>query len=197
MTTLVLGLLVFLGVHSLRVLAPLWRYRQLTRWGALPFKGVYALVSLLGFWLILQGYPQAKAIPLEVWTPPFWLRHLSVALMWPATIMLVAAYVPGNSIRTRLRHPMTLGVKTWALAHLLANGHIADLMVFGSFLVWAVLVYRAARREDRSQRVGMMGSAGMGLNLGTLLTLLLGTAVWFWLALGGGHLALIGVSPLG
>ncbi len=197
MVTLALGLLIFLGVHSLRLLAPQWRYRQLSRWGSLRFKAACALVSLLGFVLIVQGYPESKQMPLELWQPPLALRHLSATLMWPATVMLVAAYVPGNGIRSKLRHPMTLSVKIWALAHLLSNGHVVDVLMFGTFLIWSVLIYRAARQEDRSQMVGMMGSTGPWLNLGTLVSVAAGTAAWFWLALGGGHLSLIGVSPLG
>ncbi len=197
MTTLLLGLLIFLGVHAMRVFAAPLRQSLIAQWGSWRFKAAYALLSLLGFTLILQGYPEAKQLPLHLWEPPFGLRHLSVALMWPAALLLLAAYVPGNGIRARLRHPMTLSVKVWALAHLLANGHWADVLLFGGFLLWSVLLYRAARREDRSQMVGLMGSTGRWLNLGTVLTVLLGSALWYGFALGGWHAPLFGVSPLG
>jgi uncharacterized membrane protein len=197
MSNLLLGLLVFLGVHSLRVFLPGLRYRLMTAWGPLPYKGAYSLISLLGLWWLITGYSEAKLLPFELWSPPFFLRHLSALLMWPAMVMLVAAYVPGNGIRALLRHPMTLSVKVWALAHLLCNGHLADVLLFGFLLIWSVLVYRTARRDDRSNMVGMLRSGTPLLNLGTLITLILGTAAWYWLALGGGHLALIGVSPMG
>ncbi|MDI9330406.1 MAG: NnrU family protein [Alphaproteobacteria bacterium] len=197
MTQLLLGLLLFLGIHSMRVFMPGLRMRLMTAWGTLPFKGVYSVISLVGLWVLIQGYAAAKTLPYELWSPPFFLRHLSVLLMWPATVLVIAAYVPGNGIRAKLRHPMTLGIKIWALAHLLCNGHIADVLLFGTLLIWAVLIYRNARREDRSNMVGVMRSTNPLVNLGTLIALLAGTGVWLWLALGGGHLALIGVSPMG
>ena len=197
MTNLVLGLFLFIGVHSMRVLLPNLRYRLITAWGAKPFKAVYSIISLLGLWWLVTGYAEAKLLPYELWSPPFFLRHISVLLMWPAMVFLVAAYVPGNGIRAILRHPMTLSVKVWALAHLLCNGHLADILLFGTLMIWSVMVFRNARREDRSNMVGMLRTSTPFLNLGTLVSLLLGSAIWFWLALGGGHLALIGVSPLG
>ncbi len=197
MTMLLLGLLIFRGVHALRVFASHWRARWISQWGSWRFKAAYALFSLLGLVLILQGYPEAKQMPLTLWEPPFGLRHLSAALMWPALVLLLAAYIPGNGIRAKLRHPMTLSVKVWAVAHLLANGHWADVALFGSFLLWSVLLYRAARREDRSQMVGLMGHSAQWLNLGTVVTLLVGSAIWYGFTLGGWHAALFGVSPLG
>ena len=112
--------------------------------------------------------------------------------MWVSMVLLAAAYVPRNAVRARLGHPMTLGVKTWALAHLLANGSLADLMLFGTFLIWAVLVFRSARR-----RPATAGAAAPVSVLGTGLTVLIGTAVWALLLWGGLHARWIGVDPLG
>ncbi|MEY2620647.1 MAG: hypothetical protein RIT26_467 [Pseudomonadota bacterium] len=197
MTKLVLGLLIFLGIHAIRVWGPNLRSRLISSWGPWRFKAIYSLISLAGLWCLVTGYAEAKSLPDEWWSPPFFLRHLTLLLMWPAMVLLVAAYVPGNGIRAILRHPMTLSVKVWALAHLLSNAHSADILLFGSMLVWAILVYRNARREDRSNMVGMLRSGTPLLNLGTLVSVFLGTGLWYWLTLGGGHLALIGVSPLG
>ena len=140
MLQLLIGLALFLGIHSAQSLAPQARQRAQQRWGALGYKAVYSAVSLLGLYLIVHGYAQARLTPVVLWTPPRGLQHASIALMWVAMVLLVSAYVPGNQIRAKLRHPMTLSVKVWALAHLLANGHLADAVLFGGFLLWSVLV---------------------------------------------------------
>jgi uncharacterized membrane protein len=197
MSTLLSGLLVFLMIHSIKMLAPQLRSQMIHAMGLGAYKTVYSLVSLLGLWLMARGFQEARQLDAMWWTPPVWTRHLAVALMWPALVMLVSAYVPGSGIKARLRHPMVLSVKVWALAHLIANGHQAHVILFGAILVWAVLNYRAARMEDRSRMVGLMRSGAHVLNLGTLVSLVIGSALWFWLAMGGGHLALLGVSPLG
>jgi uncharacterized membrane protein len=197
MTQLALGLLLFLAVHSLRIYAPLTRYRLVARWGKASFKLVYSLLSLLALWLMVDGYAQTRLNSSELWLPPLGLRHLSLALMWPAMVLLAAALVPGNGIKTKLRHPLILSVKIWALAHLACNGRASDVLLFGVLLVWAVLLFRTLRRDDRSNMVGLMGNSSPLWNLGTLMAVLLGSALWVWLVLGGGHLMLIGVNPLG
>ena len=191
MLTLLFGLILFLGVHSLQALAPQWRAHRQAQWGELTYKGLYSLVSGVGLVLIVIGYGQARAEPVVLWTPPRGLVHASFLLMWVSMVMLVAAYWPGNHIRARLRHPMTLGVKVWAFAHLLANGNLADLMLFGSFLVWAVLVFRSARRRPVSAAVAALSP------LATALTVLVGTGVWALFLWGGLHARWMGVDPLG
>lgn len=190
MLTLLAGLILFLGVHSLQVLAPQWRLARQAQWGALAFKGAYALVSAIGLALIVWGYGQARAEPVVFWTPPRGLAHLSLLLMWLSMVLLVAAYWPRNGLRQRLRHPMTLGVKVWALAHLLANGTLADLMLFGTFLIWSVLVFRSARHRPA-------GALPASSTIATVGTLVLGTVVWAAFLWGGLHARWIGVSPLG
>ena len=192
MTILILGLLLFLGVHSVRVFAEPWRQRTLARIGEGAWKGVYSVVSLVGFVLIVWGFGLARAQPTVLWVPPTWTRHLAALAMLPALILLVAAYVPGNQIKARLHHPMILGVKTWALSHLIANQMLSELLLFGGFLVWSVLSFRAARARDRA--------AGTVYRAGTLpmtgVTVVVGTAVWAALAFWA-HGLLFGVKPFG
>ena len=192
MSALMLGLLVFLGVHSLRIVAPAWREAQIARRGEGPWKGLYSLASAVGLGLIVWGYAQSRTAPVDLWMPPLWTRHLAVLLVWPAFILLTAAYVPGTRIKARLHHPMLLGIKIWAAAHLLANGRLADLLLFGGFLLWAVLDFRSARGRDRA--VGTTYAPGNGAKDG--VALVIGTLAWavfaFW-----AHAWLFGVAPLG
>ena len=192
MMYLVTGLLLFLGVHSTRVFANDWRSQTLVRIGEKPFKGVYALLSIAGFALLLWGYGQARLQGVMLWNPPAAMRHIAALLMLLSFVLLAATYVPGNQIKAKLHHPMVLSTKVWALAHLLANGSLADTVLFGSFLVWSVLLFAASRRRDRRERVAYpAGTASM-----TAVTVATGIAAWavfaFWL-----HRVLIGVSPFG
>lgn len=191
MTVLLLGLVIFLGVHSVRIFADDWRIATISRMGAQRWKGAFSIVSLLGFGLLLWGFGMARMQPVQLWSPPQALRHLALLLNMLAFVLLVAAYVPGNGIKARLHHPMVLSVKVWALAHLLANGNVAHVVLFGGFLAWAVLDFIAARRRDRT--AGTVYAAGH--LSATLMTCVLGVAAWagfaFWL-----HGWLIGVRPL-
>lgn len=192
MTALILGLIVFLGAHSVRIAADGWRSTQIARHGAAPWKGIYSLVSIAGFVLVVWGYALARSQPVVLWAPPLWARHVAGLLMVVAFILLVAAYVPRNSIKSRLHHPMVLGVKVWALAHLLANQTLADLLLFGSFLLWAVLDLRAARQRDRAS--GQIHPPGT--LAGTLTAVAAGLAIWALFAFGA-HAWLFGVRPFG
>ena len=192
MSFLILGLVLFLGAHSVRVFAEGWRTGMRARLGENAYKGLYSVASLVGLVLIVVGYGAARQQPVLLWLPPVWTRHLAALLTVPSFILLVAAYVPGNRIKAKVHHPMVLGVKVWALAHLLANGNLADLLLFGGFLLWAVLCFRAARQRDR---VGLVvyppGRLGP-----TLVAVAAGLVLWagfaFW-----AHGALIGVRPFG
>ncbi|NCX74029.1 MAG: protein NrnU, partial [Betaproteobacteria bacterium] len=150
MTWLIAGLLIFLGVHSLRIFDEGLRSRLMHRWGEAPFKTAYSLLSVLGFGLLIYGYGQARLQPIPIYDLPTGLRHASILLVWFSMVLLIAAYVPGNWFKQRLRHPMVLGVKLWAFAHLLSNGTAADLLLFGSFLLWAIASFRAARQRDKA-----------------------------------------------
>ena len=189
---LVLGLVFFLGVHSVRIVADDWRSAQIARRGEGPWKGLVSLASLAGFALIVWGYAMARTQPLMLWAPPRWAPHLASLLVLFAFVLLVAAYVPKNGIKTWVHHPMLLGVMLWAIAHLLANGTLADLLLFGSFGVWAVCSWAAARGRDR--RAGTVYPRGT--LAGTLIAVSVGVAVWalfaFW-----AHAWLFGVRPFG
>ncbi len=137
MLLLILGLILFLGMHSARLFAADKRASFIAAKGPLAWKGLYALVSIVGFVLIIYGYGQARMSPTWLWISPVWTRHLAALLTIPAFILIVATYVPGSCIKARVGHPMLLGVKFWALAHLIANGSLADLLLFGGFLAWA------------------------------------------------------------
>lgn len=136
MTTLIIGLLLFLGVHSIAIAAPAWRDRLAAQLG-LAWRGIYALISLLGFVLIIRGYAAARLTPEVLYAPPAWTRHVTMTLMLPVFPLLLAAYLPGR-IKTTLKHPMLVATKLWALAHLLSNGMTADVLLFGGFMLWAV-----------------------------------------------------------
>ncbi|PXX98609.1 NnrU family protein [Halomonas sp. LBP4] len=161
MTVMILGLLIFLGVHSVRIVADDWRTTQIQRRGEVPWKGAYSVIAVVGLALAIWGYGQMRLAPTWVWFPPTGLRHAVALLMIPAFILLVATYVPGNHIKAKLGHPMILAVKLWAFAHLLANGRLGDIVFFGAFLLWAVFDFRAARRRPRpsSSAPGMIGTA--------------------------------------
>jgi uncharacterized membrane protein len=192
MTLLILGLLLFLGLHSVRVFAEGWRLARIEAWGANRWKGLYSLLSLIGLGLIVIGYAAARAQPVFLWQPPVALRHVAALLTLLAFWLLAAAYVPRNHLKARLHHPMTLSIKTWALAHLIANQTLADVLLFGGFLVWAVLVFRAARRRDAAE-----GKAyASGTLAGTLVVIVVGTAAWAAFALWI-HGAWLGVRPFG
>ncbi|MBA2960565.1 MULTISPECIES: NnrU family protein [Ramlibacter] len=192
MAILLLGLVLFLGVHSTRIVADGWRAGMLARLGENGWKGLYSLLSLAGFALVVWGYGLARQAPQVLWTPPRGMNHLAALLMVASFILLAAAYVPRNGIRARLHHPMLLGVKTWALAHLLANGNLADVVLFGAFLAWAVLDFRSARRRDRAAATVYPP----GTTAGTVAAVMVGLAAWAVFVLGA-HTWLIGVSPLG
>ena len=191
MAVLVLGLIIFLALHSLRIFAEDWRGQMISRMGEKPWKGMMSVLSLASFVIIVVGYGMARQAPVTIWSPPFWMSHVVSLLMLPAFILLLAAYVPSNSIRSRLGHPMVISVKIWAASHLLANGNLADIVLFGGFLIWAVMSFRAARQRDR--RDGVRRPSGQVLP--TLVTIVFGALVWAWFILQG-HAWLIGVQPL-
>jgi len=149
MTLLVLGLAIFLGSHSVRVFADGWRTARVKSMGEQKWKMVYSLVSIAGFVLVVIGYGQARAAGVALYAPPAWGRAGASLLTLVAFVLLAAAYVKGTRIKAAVGHPMVAGVKVWAFAHLLANGNLADVVLFGAFLAWAVLDFVAARRRDR------------------------------------------------
>lgn len=190
MIYLMLGLIIFIGVHSVRMIAEDWRTRTVARVGLLPWKGVHALLSITGFALLVWGYGQTRLESVVLFDPPLFTRYLAGLLMLVSLVLVAAAYVPRNHIKAAVGHPMIAGVKVWAFAHLLANGRLADVLLFGTFLAWAIAGYLAARRRDRA--AGTVYPPGDELR--TMLTVIAGVGVWAALV-SGLHLYLIGVSP--
>ncbi|MBD8881437.1 NnrU family protein [Rhodanobacter sp. 7MK24] len=191
MSVLILGLVLFLGMHSLRIFADGWRARQIARLGQKRWKGMYALVSLVGFVLICWGFGLARHEPVLLYSPPAWLMRLNALFTLVAFVLLAAARVPRNGIKARLHHPQVLAVKTWAFGHLLATGMLHDVVLFGAFLLWAVVLFAASRRRDR--REGTIYPPGT--LKGTATAVVAGVVLWalfaFWL-----HALLIGVKPV-
>ena len=209
MTQLISGLILFLGAHSVRIWADGWRNQTIEAYGEKAFKGVYALVSILGFYLLVVGYGEARLQTVALWNPPIFTKHISMLLMLLSSILLVATYIPRNHFKMRLGHPMVLSVKVWALSHLLANGNLADLVLFGSFLIWAVLNFRSARARDRAlllhlnvtedaagEPLAETESTNQPKLPSTIITLVSGIATWALITFVL-HAKVVGVSPMG
>ena len=192
MLLLVLGLVLFLGVHSTHIFADGWRTSMIQRLGEKPWKGLYAVASIVGFVLIVYGYGLARQNPVVLWPqPPVAMRHIAALLTLVAFVLFFAPYVPRNHFKAKLRHPQVVGVKVWAFAHLLANNTLADLLLFGGFLLWAVLSFRAARQRERT----LATLPPAGTPLGTALTAAIGIAAWVAFAFFL-HTRWIGVAPM-
>lgn len=192
MTLLIVGLLLFLGSHSIRIVAEPWRVAQIARRGEVSWKRIVSLVSLAGLALVVYGYGQARGAPVVLWVPPLWTRHLAALLTLVSFVLIAAAYVRGNRIKAAVGHPMVAGVKVWAFAHLLANGNLADVVLFGAFLGWAIVDFIASRRRDRI--AGTRYPAGTPFrDAVTVGAGLLGWALFAWVL----HGPLIGVRPFG
>jgi len=173
----ILGLVIFLGAHVFVTMRD-ERATLVARLGEWPYRGLFSLVSIIGIVLIGCGFALYRAAgPIAVWYPPAWTRHIVEALMWPASIMVVAAYIPGN-IKRALKHPMLVGVKTWAFAHLCANGDLGGVILFGSVLAWAVYDRITLKRRSDSGAPPIPVGGGrndiIAIVVGTILYLALG-----------------------
>ena len=192
MTPLLVGLVLFLGIHSVRIFAEGLRTSGVASMGLLGWKAVYSVISIAGFVLIVIGYGLTREAPVDLWSPPVWTRHLASLLTLPVFVLVAAAYVPGTHIKAVLKHPMILGAKAWALAHLLSNGRLGDVVLFGAFLVWAILAYRAARLRDKRQGTTYPARGFVR----DIVVVVVGLAAWALFALHL-HGPLIGVRPFG
>lgn len=192
MTLLVLGLALFLGMHSVRIVADDWRGRMIAARGKLAWRGFHSALSIAGFVLLCIGLGQARQHPVLLWSPPPWTHWLAAPLTLVAFILVAAAYVPANGIKARAKDPMVLGVKTWALAHLLANGTLAGVILFGGLLAWAVLDFRAVRQRRRAGKEPPVATARRGR---TAITVVAGLLAWMLFAFHL-HQPLIGVQPI-
>jgi uncharacterized membrane protein len=179
LTIMIIGLAVFLGAHVFTSLRE-QRAAVVARLGLGPYKGLYALVSVVGIALIAYGFARYRAEGMiDLWYPPPWMRHVNNAILWPAMVCIAAAYIPGD-IKRVLKHPMLVGIKLWALGHLLANGDLSSIILFGSFLVWAG--YDRASLKWRSDP----GAPAFGLGgrdcdtIAVIVGTLLYVALGFW-----------------
>jgi uncharacterized membrane protein len=190
MVLLLLGLALFLGPHSIRIFAEQARTRLRAKVGENAYKSVYSLVSLAGMALVSTGYAATREGP-TLFSPPVWTRHLAWLLTLASFVLFTAAYMPGTRIKAAVKHPMVVGVNTWALAHLAANGRLGDVVLFGALVAWAVLDFRAARKRDRATGTTYPAKPGFAPDL---VAVAVGAGLWFvfakWL-----HLKLIGVYP--
>jgi uncharacterized membrane protein len=190
MTALIIGLIVFFGLHSVRVFAEPWRVRTIASMGEPRWKGLYSLVSIASLALMLWGFSMVRVGGPVVWSPPKALHAVTGVLVLVSFVLVAAGYLPGTKIKAVTGHPMTLGIKTWAFAHLLSAGSLADILLFGSFLVWSVMVYAAARRRDRV--AGAPPPEGQWTR--DIVAVVIGVLAWIAVVLWV-HKWLVGASP--
>ena len=191
MPILILGLVIFIGAHSVRIVADGWRARMVARIGLKPWKAMYALVSLIGFVLLVVGFGMARHTPVLLYAPPPALKHLNALFVLVALVLFFASRAPPSHFKAWLHHPMAAGVAVWAAGHLMATGSLHDVVLFGAFLVWAVADFLAGRRRDRLENTQYAAGTAKG-DIGAVV---IGVIMWalfaFWL-----HVLLIGVKPM-
>ncbi|RUL61493.1 NnrU family protein [Dyella dinghuensis] len=191
MLVLVLGLILFIGIHSVRIVADSWRTQFIAKHGLKRWKGIHSLFAIVGFVLIVWGFGLARQHPVVLYVPPIWLSRLNALFMLISLIFFAAARVPNNHIKAKFGHPQTLAVKIWAFGHLLAVGMLHDVVLFLPFLIWSIALYAVSRRRDRLEgKVYPPGTVK-----GDVLIVVIGVVVWalfaYWL-----HSLLIGVKPV-
>jgi uncharacterized membrane protein len=189
-TLLIVGLVLFLGVHSVSIVAPSWRDAQLAQRGEAAWKGGYSVLAGVGLVLLIYGYGVARQAPIVLFTPLPAMRHVAMLLLLPVFVLLLAVYLPGR-IKSAARHPMLLATKLWALAHLLANGTLADVLLFGGFLVWAV-ADRVSLKRRPARAVPALAPRAANDAIALVGGLALYALTVFW-----AHAWLTGVAPLG
>jgi uncharacterized membrane protein len=189
MLLLIVGLILFLGAHSISIINEGWRDGMVARLGLSPWKGAYSVAAIVGFVLIVKGYAAARLDPIVLYTPPAWMAYVTALLMLFVFPLFVAAYFPGR-IRTAAKHPMLAATKIWAFAHLLANGTLADVLLFGGFLAWAV-----ADRISMKRRTPRVLATAPAAAFNDVIVIVLGLAIYalflFW-----AHQALFGIAPI-
>ncbi len=190
MAILILGIILFLGMHLIRVVAPDFRSRMVDKFGENGWKGIYSLLSIISLVVLIYGWAISPTI--NLWFPPTGMSHLTVTLMLLSMICLAAAELPAGHIATKTKHPMILGVKIWAFGHLLANGDLASLLLFGSFLAWGVILRIALKRGERAGILTLRPFVSAKYDL---IAIVVGAAIWA-LFIWKLHLWLIGVAPI-
>lgn len=192
MTLLVVGLILFLGIHLIRILVPGFRQSMIDRVGQSGWSVGYSLASVVGLVLVIYGFDQARQVTGMLYYPPVWTAHIAITLMLIASICLIAGFLPAGNIAVKTKHPMVLSVKIWALAHLLANGETSSVLLFGSFLAWGVIMRIALKRRQRAGEVTLRPFVSARYDL---LAVVIGIVVWA-LMIWKLHALLIGVAPL-
>lgn len=192
MTLLVVGLILFLGIHLIRILVPGFRQSMIDRVGQSGWSVGYSLASVVGLVLVIYGFDQARQVTGMLYYPPVWTAHIAITLMLIASICLIAGFLPAGNIAVKTKHPMVLSVKIWALAHLLANGETSSVLLFGSFLAWGVIMRIALKRRQRAGEVTLRPFVSARYDL---LAVVIGIVVWA-LMIWKLHELLIGVAPL-
>ena len=192
MLILVLGLVIFFCLHSVRLVAPQWREKIMTAHGAMRWKIRFGMITLLATAFIVIGYMQVRLEPVWLWFPPVWTRHLAGLLVLVALFFVGSALVPNTTMKKKVGYPMLIAVKIWAFAHLISNGTLADVIIFGSFLVWSIVSFAVYRRRDRKAGVVRDQESGVQFDLAAFTFAMVSWfAIVFYL-----HQAIIGVSPL-
>jgi uncharacterized membrane protein len=189
LSRLIAGIVIFFGSHCVSMLALDWRNRMAGRLGAGPWQGIYSAVSAVGLYLLISGYAAARHVAEVLYAPPAWLKYVAALLMLPVFTLAVASVLPGR-IQARVRHPLLAATKLWAAAHLLTNGSVADLLLFGSFLLWAIAVRISLKRRPARPPKTLPASRA-----NDAIAVVAGLALYaffvFWL-----HASWIGAAPL-
>lgn len=192
MLILVMGLVIFFCVHSVRLVAPQWREKSMASHGEMRWKMRFGMVTLIATAFIVMGYMQMRLEPVWLWFPPVWTRHLAGLLVLVALFFVGSALIPHTTMKKKVGYPMLIAVKIWAFAHLISNGTLADVMIFGSFLVWSIVSFAVYRRRDRKAGVVRDQESGVQFDLAAFTFAMVS---WFVIVFYL-HQALIGVSPL-
>ena len=190
MTFLILGIILFLGVHLLRVVAPGFRLAMIDKFGENGWKGLYSVLSLVTLVILIWGYATAPVI--NLWFPPMGMNHLTTTLMLFAMICLVAGFLPAGHIATKTKHPIVLSIKIWAAAHLLANGDLASILLFVALLAWGVVLRISYKRRVRSGETVLRPLVSARYDVFAVVGgIVLWAVILLWL-----HELLIGVAPI-
>lgn len=194
MLILVIGLVIFFCLHSVRLVAPQWRESSMKEHGEMRWKMRFGLLTLMSTAFIVMGYMQMRIEPIWLWFPPVWTRHLAGLLVLVALFFVGSALVKNSTMKNKMGYPMLIGVKIWAFAHLISNGTLADVMIFGSFLVWSIVSFAVNRRRDRLAGVVYEQSEDSSVPA-NLIAFVFAMMSWFTIVFYL-HQAIIGVSPL-
>ncbi|CAN7405991.1 NnrU family protein [Rhizobium sp. LjRoot258] len=192
MTLLIVGIIIFLGLHLIRVIAPGLRQSMIDSLGERGWKIAYSIVSILSLILLIYGFGQARQVTGMLYTPPVWMAHITLTLMLLAMICLVASLLPAGHIAVKTKHPMVLSVKIWAFSHLLANGETASVLLFGAFLAWGVILRIALKRRERAGELTLRPFVSAKYDL---YAVIIGVVAWA-LIMFKLHELLIGVAPI-